>query len=266
VKIFISLLIFVLISSLASLVGLGGGVFYVPALILLGYSFNEASTLSLFLIVVTGVSASLRFRKGGLVDWKMALVMEFFTGLGAFIGGLTSVRFNETFLKILFSAVLLVIAVFILVKRGGENGLQKSVKTGFGHWVRHFSGMTYSIPVFLMIGVMFSAGYLSSILGISGGAMKVAAMILLFGIPSKIAVATSSLMVGFTGLTGLAGHLVHTAIDWKIALILIVAVFVGGKLGSKISMGFSEKTVSKVAGFIYIGLAVLMGCEILFLH
>lgn len=265
-KIFLSLLIFVVISSLASLVGLGGGVFYVPALIFLGYSFNEASTLSLFLIVVTGLSASLRFRRGGLIDWKMALVMEFFTGLGAFSGGITSVNFNETFLKILFSAVLLVIAVFILVKKGGENGIQHPIKTGMGYWVRHFNGMTYSIPIFLMIAVTFSAGYLSSILGISGGAIKVAAMILLFGIPSKVAVATSSLMVGFTGLTGLVGHLVNTTIDWKIALMLIVAVFIGGKVGSKISMGFSEKTVNNVAGFIYIGLALLMTLEILFLH
>jgi hypothetical protein len=159
-----------------------------------------------------------------------------------------------------------VIAVFILVKKGGENGIQKPIKEGFGHWVRHFNGMTYSIPLFLMVAVTFSAGYLSSILGISGGAIKVAAMILLFGIPSKVAVATSSLMVGFTGLTGLAGHLVHTTIDWKMALMLIVAVFIGGKLGSKISMGFSEKTVSNVAGMIYIGLALLMISEILFMH
>lgn len=265
-KIFISLLVFVLISGLASLVGLGGGIFYVPALTFLGYSFNEASTLSLLLIVVTSFSASLRFRKGGLIDLKMALVMEFFTGLGAFTGGMISVNFNEIFLKVLFSAVLLIIAVFMLVKKAQDEGIRPPVKTGFGYWVRHFNGMTYSIPVFLMVAVTFAAGFLSSLLGISGGAIKVAAMILLFGIPAKIAVATSALMVGFTGLTGLAGHLVHTSVDWKMALILIVAVFAGGKLGSRLSMGFSEKTVNKVASIIYIVLALLMVSQILFLH
>lgn len=265
-KIFISLLVFVLISGLASLVGLGGGIFYVPALTFLGYSFNEATTLSLLLIVVTSFSASLRFRRGGLIDLKMALVMEFFTGLGAFTGGLISVNFNETFLKILFSTVLLVIAVFMLVKNTQDEGIQASVKTGFGYWVRHFNGMTYSIPVFLMIGVTFVAGFLSSVLGISGGAIKVAAMVLLFGVPAKIAIATSALMVGFTGLTGLAGHLVHTSIDWKMALILVVAVFIGGKLGSRLSMGFSEKTVNKVASFIYIVLALLMILQVLFMR
>lgn len=265
-KIFISLLVFVLISSLASLVGLGGGVFYVPALTFLGYSFNEASTLSLLLIVVTSFSASFRFGRSGLIDWKMALVMEFFTGLGAFTGGLISVNLNETFLKILFSAVLIVIAIFMLMKKVQKDETQLPVKTGFGYWVRNFNGMTYSIPLLLMIGVTFAAGFLSSILGISGGAIKVAAMILLFGIPSKIAVATSALMVGFTGATGLAGHLIHTTIDWKIALVLIVAVFVGGKIGSKISMGFSEETVNKVASYIYIGLSLLMLSQILFMH
>ncbi len=265
-KIFISLLIFALISSLASLVGLGGGVFYVPALTFLGYSFNEASTLSLLLIVVTSFSASFRFGRSGLIDWKMALVMEFFTGLGAFLGGFISVNLNETFLKILFSAVMIVIAIFMITKKVKNKGEKRSVKTGFGYWVRHFNGMTYSIPMFLMIGVTFVAGFVSSLLGISGGAMKVAAMILLFGIPSKIAIATSALMVGFTGATGLAGHLVHTGIDWKTALVLIVAVFVGGKIGSKISMGFSEETVNKVASYIYIVLSLLMFSQILFLH
>lgn len=265
-KFFISLLIFILISSLASLVGLGGGIFYVPALTFLGYSFNEASTLSLLLIVVTSFSASFRFGRSGLIDWKMALVMEFFTGIGAFTGGFISVNLNETFLKILFCAVLIIIAVFMLIKKVQDKETQLPVKTGFGYWVRNFNGMTYSIPMFWMIGVTFVAGFLSSVLGISGGAMKVAAMILLFGIPSKIAIATSALMVGFTGATGLAGHLVHTSIDWKIALVLIVAVFIGGKIGSKISMGFSEKTVNKVASYIYIALALLMFSQILFLH
>lgn len=265
-KFVISLFTFVLISSLASLVGLGGGVFYVPALTFLGYSFNEASTLSLLLIVVTSFSASFRFGRSGLIDWKMALVMEAFTGLGAFIGGFISINFNETFLKILFSAVLIIIAGFMIAKKVQDNGTQLPIKTGFGYWVRHFNGMTYSIPIFLMIGVMFAAGFLSSILGISGGAVKVAAMILLFGIPSKIAVATSALMVGFTGATGLAGHLFHTVIDWKIALVLIVAVFIGGKIGSKISMGFSEKTVNKVASYIYVVLALLMLSQVLFFH
>ncbi len=265
-KLVISFLIFIVISSLASLVGLGGGVFYVPALVFLGYSFNEASTISLFLIVVTGLSAFLQFRKGGLVDWKIALVMEFFTGLGAFTGGVTSVHFNPVFLKILFSVVLVVIAVLLLFKKNKKDKSTFSIKRGFGYWVRNFNGMTYSIPVVLMVAVTFSTGYLASILGISGGALKVAAMILLFGIPSRVAVATSSLMVGFTGLTGFAGHLVHTAIDWKIAIILVVAVFIGGKLGSKISMGFSEKRINHVASVIYICLAILMAAETFLMH
>ena len=81
------------------MVGLGGGAFYVPLLLALGYEFQGASTLSLFLIMVTGFAAFLQFRKARLVDWQLALVMEIFTDIGAFAGGFTSRNFSDVYLR-----------------------------------------------------------------------------------------------------------------------------------------------------------------------
>lgn len=251
------IIVFLVFSIILSMVGLGGGVLYVPLLLFLGYDFQDSSTLSLFLITVTGFSAFTRFRKAKLVDWKLALFMELFTGLGAFTGGLTSVHFNELYLKLAFAIVLMVAAYFMLKT---QNGLEKKqlLKTGRFYWKREFGGNSYSISIPLIIPVAFLIGFVAGLLGIAGGVFKVPIMILWFGIPAKIAVATSSLMVSFTGLLGLGGHLINNQPDWKLALSLGIVVFIGAKIGSRISIRLPEKSVKKVMSFVLIALSVYM--------
>ncbi|HPD95010.1 MAG: sulfite exporter TauE/SafE family protein [Bacteroidales bacterium] len=257
-------IIFLLVAAVASLIGIGGGVIYVPILLLMGYSFHAASPVSLFLIAITGFSAFLRYRKANLVDWKLAIVMEIFTDMGSFTGGITSVHFNPMLLKIMFSIILLVLA-FITIKGKTSNAKKGVLKQGFGHWVRQFNGESYSIPIFLMIPITFISGYLSGLLGIAGGMLKIPVMILWFNIPVKIAIATSALMVSITAITGLAGHLINTNIDWTLALILAGVVFIGGQVGSRISVKVSEKVISKVVGYVFVAMAIFMIIQTVFL-
>lgn len=258
----IGIIVFFLISAIAAMTGIGGGTMFVPLLLLKHYPFHEATSISLFLIFVTGFSAFLRYRKENLVDWKLALVMEIFTDIGSFTGGFTSVHYNPVVLKILFSLILIVVAV-MTIKVKLESKKNKPVKEGFGYWKRNFNGITYSIPVLYMIPFIFAAGYLSGLLGIGGGAVKIPLMILWFNVPARVAVATSTLMVSITAATGLGGHLVHTSMDWKMALILAVGAFIGGQLGSRLSLKMNEDKVKKVVGYVFILVAIFMTTETL---
>ncbi len=257
--------IFFIISILLSMAGMGGGIFYVPLFLFLGYDFHSASTTSLFLITLTGFSAFLRFRKAKMVDWQLALVLETFTDLGAFTGGATALNFDTEILKILLGALLLIAAYFTF-KSNDKSVNGTVIKQGFGYWTRRFNGYTYSLPLFAVIPLTFTIGYFSGLLGIAGGVFKVPIMILWFGIPAKIAVATSALMVSLTGLLGLGGHLLHTAVHWKSALILGVAVFAGGQIGSRISIKLPEKGVKKILSLILAAIAVFMILKSIFLN
>ncbi len=251
------IIIFFIISILLSMVGIGGGVFYMPVLLFLGYDFHSASTVSLFLITLTGFSAFTRFRKAKMVDWQLALVLETFTDLGAFAGGATAFYFHSYFLKILLGALLIVAAYFTLKSR---NKPESSIipKQGFGYWTRSFNGYTYSLPLFIVLPLTFTIGYLSGLLGIAGGVFKIPIMILWFGIPTKIAIATSSVMVGLTGLVGLGGHLLHSVLDINTAIILGITVFAGGQIGSRISIKLPEKKVKEALTVILILIGVFM--------
>ncbi len=249
--------IFFVVSIFFSMVGLGGGIIYVPLLLIFGYSFSEAATVSLFLITLTGASAFFRFRKAKLVDWQLALIMEFFTDVGAFLGGYTSAYFHEDYLKILFG-VLLIFTTFLLLYSKNNNGTKNTTGLQFGIWRRNFNGNNYSVSIPLIIPATLAIGYVAGLLGVSGGFLKVPVMTLWLGVPAKIAVATSSLMVGITGAVGLGGHLIHVPLNWNLSIKLGVAVIIGAQVGSKISIGLSGEKIKSVLAIVLLIVGIYM--------
>jgi len=253
----IDLGVFLLISIVLSSVGLGGGAFYVPLLLALGYPFQDASSTSLFLIMVTGLSAFTRFFRARLVDWQLAVVMDTFTDIGAFIGGLTAVHFAPRYLKTAF-ALLLLLAAYFMIRMQRRESSTPSPKSGFGYWKREFGDFSYSLYVPAVIPLTFSIGYLSGALGIAGGLLKIPMMVLWFRVPAKVAVATSSLMVGLTGLLGLSGHLFTGTVNWPLCLGIGLVVLVGGQIGSRISIRLPEKRVKQILAIVLILIALWM--------
>ncbi len=257
VALYIDLGVFLLISALLSSVGLGGGAFYVPLLLALGYSFNVSSSISLFLIAVTGFSAFARFQKAKLVDWKLAIMMDTFTDIGAFVGGVTAIHIKTTILKIAF-ALLLVVAAFFIFKPQKRSKTAHVSRRGFGYWQRQFGEYHYSIFLPAIFPITFVIGYLSGALGVAGGLLKIPIMILWFGVPAKIAVATSSLMVGLTGLLGFGGHFFTGQVNWMMSLSLGVVVLIGGQIGSLLSIRLPEKKLKTIIAFIFMLIALWM--------
>jgi len=251
------IIIFLIVSVILSMVGLGGGAFYVPLLLAVGYGFQEASTTSLFLIMVTGFAAFLQFRKAKLVDWQLAIVMDTFTDIGTFVGGYTSIHFHDNYLKIIFGILLFIASFFILrIQRRKDKAVK--LKTGFGYWQREFAGHTYSIFIPAIIPITFAIGYLSGLLGVAGGLLKIPIMVLWFGVPAKIAVATSSLMVSLTGLLGFGGHWSHSSVDWWTLIGLGAVVFIGGQIGSRVSVKLPEKKVKLLLAVVFVLLGIWM--------
>jgi uncharacterized membrane protein YfcA len=81
--------------------------------------------------------------------------------------------------------------------------------------------------------------------------------VLVLGIPMDIAVGSSALMVGLTAGGGFAGHVLAGHWNWRLSLILAVAVFIGGQIGSRISVKLDKKQLKK--GFALFLLVVAVG-------
>jgi uncharacterized membrane protein YfcA len=116
-NIFLYILLGVVAGIFSGLIGIGGGIIIVPALVLLfGLSQHSAQGTTLALMVPPiGLLAALAYYKQGFVDLKIAA----FICIGFFIGGLLGANFAlgipETILKKIFGVVLLAVSVKMIL-------------------------------------------------------------------------------------------------------------------------------------------------------
>ena len=220
-------------STAFSMIGIGGGVLYVPILLALGMNIHDAATTSLFVILGTSISAFIRYRQRSYVDWKLALAIEPPTFVMAFAGGLVANYIDALALKMVLAAAL-VLASFFMVRNIVEK--ESAPVQRWGYWSRNLGDTNYVVRLPWLIPATTIGGFMAGMIGISGGVIKVPAMVLLGNVPVRIAIGTSALMVGFTALAGLCGHVIEGSFDILIALPLAAAAFVGGWLGSTISV------------------------------
>jgi uncharacterized membrane protein YfcA len=247
-------IVFFVISALFSMLGMGGGMLYVPILIFAGYSLKEAPSISLMLILATAIGALFQFSKNKMVDWKLALVMDPPTDIMAFVGGYYSALIPQNYVKILL-VIILIIAGILMIKQKKEGKINFN-KGKWYYWHRHFNGNDYVVNIPLVILATSAIGVISGILGITGGVIKLPIMVLLCGVPMGIAVATSTVMVAITALFGLVGHAIHGNVDYRVGLILGVITIIGGLIGSKISLNLDKEKLKKGFGVVLILIAI----------
>ncbi|GAC1441486.1 MAG: hypothetical protein NVSMB63_09090 [Sediminibacterium sp.] len=101
---------------LSGLIGIGGGVIIVPALvILLGFTQKQAQGTSLgILLLPVGILAVMEYYKQGYLNINYVLIVSASFVLGGFLGSKLALSLSDERMKKLFAVVLLVIAVKML--------------------------------------------------------------------------------------------------------------------------------------------------------
>jgi uncharacterized protein len=99
------------------LVGVGGGVLFVPALtIFLGLSQVEAESTSLLMIVIVAIVGTMRQNAYGNVSLRDAALIGLLSPLGVLVGVVVANEVSQRALELSFAALALFIA-FGLVRR-----------------------------------------------------------------------------------------------------------------------------------------------------
>jgi uncharacterized protein len=255
--------LYVLVAAfIAALFGQGGGVLYTPLQVWSGVDLHAAAPISLFLILVISLSSTLVFRKVHHVDWDTALALEAPTTLGAFIGGILSQYVSSQTLGLLLSILLVVAAWSMLHPPATTVRTQNGSRPSRWIWKRTWGKNTYQLDLRLMIPVMLAVGILTSMVGIGGGALKVPLMVLLFGIPVPIAIGSSAFMVGLTATAGLLGYISVGHFNWTTALLLAIPVFIGGQIGSRLSIHLDAQHLEKWFGVFILMVAFISAAHI----
>jgi|WetSurMetagenome_2_1015567.scaffolds.fasta_scaffold04269_8 uncharacterized protein len=240
-----------------SMVGQGGGSTYVPVLFAAGMEFHEASTTSLFMIMLASLAATLVFGRKKTVDWKLLFAIIPLAILGSFAGGYVAQLVSALILKIIFAVVLIIAAVFML--RPATEGKSPAFMPQWICWDRSCGEYRYRIAMGLLIPAVGVAGFIAGMIGVGGGLFVLPLLILLFGCPTRIAIGVSSTYVGIAALPGFIGHLAGgSAFNIWLALPLAAAAFVGALLGPMFSLKISVKKLRVVLAIVLIALAVWM--------
>jgi uncharacterized protein len=99
------------------LVGVGGGVLFVPALtVFLGLTQVEAESTSLLMIVIVALVGALRQRSYGNVRVREALIIGVLSPLGVLVGVVISNEVSQRALELSFAALVL-FAAYQLIRR-----------------------------------------------------------------------------------------------------------------------------------------------------
>ena len=246
--------IFLVVSAIFSMLGQGGGAFYVPMLLAVSVPFYTAATTSQVLIMVVSLSSILVFAKARMLDWKLVLLIEPPTNLGSFLGGYLSDYIPAYVAKLCFAAVLLIGAYFMYQPVQGHN--QPQPDRHWWNWRRKDVAEPYSINVLILVPIMILAGFVAGMLGVGGGLIKVPAVVLLGGVPMKIAVGSSSLMIGITALTGFVGHILQGHFDLKLTAALAVGVLIGSQIGPRLSIKADRTRLKKYFALLLLGISL----------
>jgi uncharacterized membrane protein YfcA len=109
-----AILIGLLAGALGGLFGVGGGLIFVPALVLLfDFGHVEAEATSLLAIIPVVLAGTWRQHLYGNVRWRPAVVIGVVAVAGVELGVLTARSLPEDTLRRLFAVLLLVVAAQI---------------------------------------------------------------------------------------------------------------------------------------------------------
>lgn len=209
-------------------VGFGGGSTYSALLSLAGFDYRLLPIVSLVCNVVVVGGSTIRFARAGTIPWRRALVLSAIAAPLAFLGGMTPIR-ESTFLLILGLA-LIGAGLALFVPRAPEGDLQPSAAQRF-------------IPL-----IAAPLGYLAGLVGIGGGIFLAPLLHLTRWAGARQIAATASLFILINSLAGLLGQLSKTGADrfgeaLGGALPLLIAVVLGGQLGSLLALKFLPERV-----------------------
>ncbi len=185
---------------LSGLLGVGGGLILVPALIASGLTRHQANATSLAAIWLIALAGAITFALAGDVRWGVGVALGVGGLVGAAIGAQIMKGLSASTLALIFGLVLLLTGLRMAIGGDAQSPILDLAGPG-------------RVAVEVAIGVV--AGLASGLAGIGGGVLMVPAMVLLLGLSQHSAEGTSLLAILFTATSGTVVNARNALVNWK---------------------------------------------------
>ena len=242
------LFFFLVIGFIYSSVGFGGASSYLAILGVYNLPVYEMKLTGLICNIIVVTAGSILFIKHKQVNIKKIAPLVICSVPMAFLGSVMKISVDTFF--ILLGSSLILASLLMLIRTDAVN----EAVPGQNRVVIKNAALGGGI------------GFLSGMVGIGGGIFLSPVLHLSrWDVPKKIA-ATASVFILVNSISGLAAHLskpVHEPVQYSRILLLCMAVFVGGQLGSRVGIRkFNPVTIRRVTAI----LVFAAGVEVLYKH
>ncbi len=248
---------------LGALFGLGGGIIFVPLLMLLfGLAPTEAVAVSLIGIIAGSVGASTVFVDKGLSNVRLGLLLEITTAAGAILGAIVATLLDDKLLMVIFSAIVIYSGIRMILnpEKVVEPAEESDNRLSFEYRDEaHGDSIRYQVQN--MKGGMALctvAGMISSMTGVGGGAIKVPLMNIYMHVPIKAASATSSYMIGITAFSGAITYFLGGQVLLEYAAGVAIGAFLGSLAGTTLARRINGKHLRKYFSAVLFAMAALV--------
>lgn len=239
-------LLFLIIAFVYSSVGFGGGSSYLAVLAMYSLPYQEIRLTALICNVIVVVGGVYIYIKNKQINWKKVLPITLVSVPMAYLGAILKIS-QETFFLIL-GITLIMAALLLWVKTETKNEEIISKESKYGVLGNSFLGG--------------GIGFLSGLVGIGGGIFLSPLLNLMkWDTPRKIA-ATSSVFILVNSVSGIFGQISKLSVemDYFRILSLCLAVFIGGQVGSRMSLKWNPLVIKRMTAVLVLvaGINVLI--------
>jgi uncharacterized membrane protein YfcA len=259
-----------IIGAMGGFFGVGGGFLMVPMLnAVFGIPYNIAVGSDLGQMTGMATAATVRHIRFGNIDFKLGMLMIAGTAAGVEAGAsLLEVLKHAGEVPILGHEVEVMTLVMSLVYAAlliflGQAMVRESVRT-----IKRISGRVElsseapaspvalklrtfrmwpmvslpasgieAISLWVILGIGFLTGFLSGMLGVGGGFIRMPALVYILGCPTVVAVGTDLFEIMFSSGYGVMTH----AFKGNVHLVLVLALLIGTTVGAQLGASYTRK-------------------------
>jgi uncharacterized membrane protein YfcA len=225
-----ALVLGLVVGALLGMVGGGGSILAVPALVYgVGLPLSEAIPTSLIVVGAASAVAVLpRLRRG--VNWRLAAIVGAAGVATAYLGTMVNRLLDQRILLVGFAVIMVVAGVRMFLKTKSAGG-PCALPDGGINW-------RSCLPRALATGAV--VGFLTGLLGVGGGFLIVPALTLILGLPMSVTVGTSLVIIVINSIAGFAAHLGDVQIDWAVTGAFAASAMVASLVAGRLVRGLSD--------------------------
>ncbi|MFW9887073.1 MAG: sulfite exporter TauE/SafE family protein [Candidatus Thorarchaeota archaeon] len=240
----------VAVGAIASMLGIGGGIFNTPILILVFFfdAQHASATALVAALFVAAASVPKYWRQNPRPIIPGAGLFLAITTIPGSLAGvfLRTVIAEDYALRLIFGISLFPVAIKMLFAKRRKNDDKESEIENYD-----FSSLSRQRLAYSLFGA-FIGGVAAGLLGIGGGAIIVPVLSLLMGLPMLAAVSTSMFTMIFTASAGTVLNFFTGFIDPAYALALGAGMVVGAQIGPPLAARVNAVQLKRAFGLVLV--------------